>query len=51
MVDFSHLLTKQWYILIVVVVGGRRRLHLGQALEVGAAALGCLQAPHPDEDR
>ena len=51
MVDFSHLLTKQWYVLIVVFVGDRRRLPVVQALEVGAAALGRVQAAGPDEDR
>ena len=51
MVNFSHVVTHQWYILIVVPRRRGRRVHLGQALREGTRRLGCLQAPHPDEDR
>ena len=51
MVDFSHLLTKRWYILFVVVSRSVSGFVYVQALGVGAAALGRVQAPDPDEDR
>ena len=51
MVNFSHLVTHQWYILIVVVVAACRRVHLDQALAAGARQVGCVQAARPDEDR
>ncbi len=51
MVGFSHLLTKQWYLLILFVVRRRERVLVRQALEMGAPPLGCIQASGPDEDR
>ena len=51
MVDFSHLVSDQWYILVIVFVGVAVRIHQVEEVEVGAPAVGRVQAADPDEDR
>ena len=51
MVNFSHLVTHQWYIMIVVLVAGCRWVYLNQALAARTRQVGCVQASRADEDR
>ena len=44
MVNFSHLVTHQWYILIVVVGAAVGGVHVGEALRVGPRRSGTLSS-------
>ena len=51
MVNFSHLVTHQWYIIIVVVVAGVGGFISIKRSETRTRQVGCVQASRADEDR
>ncbi len=51
MVDFSHILNHQWYLVIVAVVGLSDVVHLLEEVGQGPRPVGRVQAADPDEDR